>query len=92
MAAMIISKVNGNEITDVKANVDYADVIKTLFILPIADQFYQEHPEVAETLEEVVDNIYEWFRHNQENFWNNSNEYFADVISNIYDMEYYEVE
>jgi len=58
---MIITKVNGNEAKEVEVGVDYEDVIKTLFIIPACEQWYNQNQPEGMTLEDVVNYAYNYF-------------------------------
>ena len=58
---MYITKVNGNEVKEVEIDVDREDIIKTLFIIPPCDTWFNENKPEGITLEEVVNTIYEHF-------------------------------
>ena len=58
---MIITKVNGNKVKEVEVSVDYEDVIKTLFIIPACEQWYNQNKPEGMTLEDVVNYAYNYF-------------------------------
>jgi len=58
---MIITKVNGNKVREVEVGVDYEDVIKTLFIIPACEQWYNQNKPEGMTLEDVVNYAYNYF-------------------------------
>ena len=60
---MYISKVNGNEVKEVEIDVNREDIIKTFFIIPPCERWFNENKPKNATLEDVVDFAYSYFDH-----------------------------
>ena len=58
---MIITKVNGNDVREVEVDTPYEDVIKTLFIIPACEKWFNQNKPEGITLENVVDYAYDYF-------------------------------
>jgi hypothetical protein len=80
---MIIDTVIGNEIKNVEVNVDYEDVIKTLFIIPIVEQHFQGYKLKGATLEELVDAVYNRFDHSDVSWFSEIHGCVCDMINDV---------